>query len=611
MTDTNQLPLDLSTEGLSASPKTKKSLAKWIDFIVDLWKQGHRIALEVEGEAGYAKTSSVKAHLRKKGIKPVVISLAQVDWDTFFAPYPEQGEDSAERRVKILLHADLLDPNPKVLVFDESRRAGKREKNILLEIKTSGTIAGVAIPNLVGVICLDNPGGTAEYAGIAGDDPAQGDRGFHVKVEVYDIDWKSWFEETFPGLPWAEVWKWHARLDTSERRVMMPRNLEHMTRLGLAGFPIILGLPILASGREKVINARGEDTTERTLDGLAKALGVPNLPESATDVVKLVDWCVMEGQNVRVIGPHGRGKTAYIAARIHELSDQFQARHNEPLAFETFSAPLVSPQDLALLAPGGNGELRHIIAERFTLPNRRFVLCIDEMSRADRRIAAANMALVQEGEIAGQRLEGLQCVIALDNPVEYKGLRYDAGRIDRAQASRFTATVTIDDNALPWKEWFSKTFGDAAQPVIDWWYEDLDDAGKGQVSMRALVRLVLAHQAGMPLKAALPKIGHSQVDVPLVDLEKRLANAEVIGFSKIVAEVEDYVGRIAAGDEDLAVAVKAALATADPAQLRKQIEVCKRYIKVLPNDLASALVRTKEAERQAFWAEVIVARLEK
>lgn len=605
--------LDLSTQGLASGKTTQKSIASWIDFLLTLWDGGVRTALELVGEAGYAKTSFVKAYLRSKNIRPVVISLAQVDWDSFFAPYPEQGEDGA-RKVTMLLHEDLLNDDPKVLVFDESRRAGKREQNILLEVKASGTLAGVPIPNLRGVICLDNPGGSGSYAGVAGMDPAQGDRGFHVEVGINDIDWKGWFETTFPSISaetWKAVWRWHTALDVAQRRVMHPRNLEHMVRLGMAGFPVVLGLPVLASGREKVLNARDEDTTDTVIDGFCRAFGFANLPADAADVVALVDWSILNGQNVRIIGPHGRGKTAYISARIAELSDQFEARHGEPLELEAFSAPLVSPQDLALLGPGPNGTLRHLVADRFVRPGRRYALLIDEFSRADRRIAAANMALVQEGEIAGQALDGLQCVIALDNPTEYRGMRFDAGRIDRAQASRFTATVVIDDTDLPWRAYFDKKYGNEAQPVIDWWFEDLDEAGKAVVTFRTLERLVLAAKHRMPLKAALGVIGHDQVEVPLADLERRLSKVEVIGLGKILANATDYVEAIRNGDEDLASTVKDVFAVADLVQLDKNEAIVKEYIRVLPKDLCGALVRTKEATRQAFWAKVLTVRLAK
>lgn len=600
--------LDLSTEGLSTQPKSKKSLFAWVQFLVSLWDSGFKTSLNLIGEAGYAKTAGVKAAAEKLGLKAIVISLAQVDWDSFFAPYPEEGDDG-QRRVQILLHEDLLSDEPKLLVFDESRRAGKREQNILLEIKASGTIAGVKIPNLKGVICIDNPGASGDYAGVSGLDPAQGDRGFTVNVGIYDVPWKEWFATQFPGTEFDKVWRWHANLDVAERRVMSPRNLEHIVRLALAGFPMIVGLPVLASGREKVINARGEDTTAKVLDGLAAALGVANLPEDSLDVVALIDWSIFNGQNIRVIGPHGRGKTSYVEARVKELSSEFAARCGEPLHLEAFSAPLVSPQDLALLAPGPNGSLRHLVAERFVEPGRKYVLLVDEASRADRRIAAALMGLIQEHEIAGQHLPGMQSLIALDNPTVYRGMRFDSGRMDRAQASRFTATVTIDDDDLPWRQYFDQKYGTEAQPILDWWYEDLDDAGKAVVTFRTLERLMWASKAGMPLKPSLGVIGHDQVEVALVDLERRLANAEVIGFGKVIAEVEDYVARIVAGDADIAAQVRNAFATADPRQLEKHEDIVKEYVKIFPKDLLFSLARTKDADRQAFWARVVTVRL--
>ena len=606
MAETQQL--DLSSEGLTTK-ETKVSVDKWVDFAMETGQP-----LSIVGPGGYGKTASVTARIKKKKVdgvpvKAICISLAQADWDTFFAPSPDgEGEDL---KVQVLLHADLLSEEPKVIVFDESRRADKRSRQVLLEVMSEGTIAGIKIPNLLTVITLDNPGGSAEYLGVAGLDPAQGDRAFHLRVGIYDTPWKKWFEQSWPDIDFKAMWRWHASLDRVQRETMNPRNLEHMLKLGRAGFPVALGLGVLPSGRVKVLDATGNDTTDAVLGGFCQALGVAHLPVETVNVTDLIAWSIREGENLRIIGPHGRAKTKYVKSTVATMSDDFQEVHGVPLELEGFSAPLLSPSDLAILARGGNGELRHIIADRFTRAGRKIAVLVDERSRADRRISAALMALEQERAIAGQHLPTVQTVIALDNPTEYRGLRYEVGRMDVAQVSRYTSTVVIGDTDLPWRDYLVDTYGPSAGPIVDWWFEDLDETGKAVVTPRTLERIILAHQASMPLKAALGVIGHDQVDVPLVDLERRLAAEEVIGFGKLVEHVEDYVQRIAAGDEELAVTAKNALASADPERLKEHRTVCEAFVKVLPKDLAAALVRTKEPERQSFWASVLLVRLSK
>lgn len=605
----DQGQLDLSTEGLAPAKSAKVAVEKWIDFAIETGEP-----LSLVGLGGYAKTASTINHIRNKKIdgkpiKTICISLAQADWDTFFAPSPDGEGD--ELKVQVLLHADLLSDDPKVIIFDESRRADKRSRQVLLEVMSEKTIAGIAIPNLLTVITLDNPGGTAEYLGVAGLDPAQGDRAFHVNVGIYDTPWKKWFESKFENVDFKPVWRWHSNLDRKQRETMNPRNMEHMLRLGLAGFPVILGLGVLPSGRIKALDANGNDTTSEVVAGFCQAAGVPNLPEESLDAEALIAWAIREGENIRIIGPHGRAKTKYAKATVAKLREEFIQRHGVPLELEGFSAPLLSPSDLAILARGGNGELRHIIADRFTRPDRKIVVLVDERSRADRRISAALMALEQERAIAGQHLDTVQTVIALDNPTEYKGLRYEVGRMDVAQVSRYTATIIIGDTDLPWRDFLVDKYGELARAAVDWWFEDLDDPGRAVVTPRTLERLIKAADKGMPIRPALGVVGHEQVDVPLVDLERRLAAQEVIGFGKLVENVDEYTKRIAEGDEDLAVTAKNALAAADPERLKERRDVCEAYAKVLPKDLAAALVRTKESERQGFWSQVLLVRLNK
>ncbi|MFO7961246.1 MAG: AAA family ATPase, partial [Nitriliruptoraceae bacterium] len=140
------------------------------------------------------------------------------------------------------------------------------------------------------------------------------------------------------------------------------------------------------------------------------------LPGLAADrVTALLGWAVAERASIHLVGPHGIGKTAYVRAWAEA----------QGLRVVTRSLPVCSQRDFCVPLPvvdraTGQRQLEVLVLEQLlqTHDDDRYVLILDEFSRADRATLNTAMELLQEGTIAGQELPGLAAVVALDNPAE-------------------------------------------------------------------------------------------------------------------------------------------------------------------------------------------------
>jgi MoxR-like ATPase len=289
------------------------------------------------------------------------------------------------------------------------------------------------------------------------------------------------------------------------------------------------------------------------------------------------------------VGPPGIGKTSHIRAAVEAAGYEL----------EYLSLSQASVHDLVVPVPVG-GRLEFLPAARLVRPDRNYVLVLDEFSRAPADTASAAMELVNERSIAGRRLEGCVAVIALDNPAEVGGMHLDTGRIDVAQASRFTATIEVGEDDLPWRDVLLGRFPATAPTFLDWRAEDLDDAARVLVSPRCLERMLSLHATGLDPELGLPVLRGERVPVAMAALRRRLRGDRTIGFAGLVVELDAVVGRLEEGDPHTELAVLAALQRAEIAALRTAADAVARLLGALHPNHRLALVRSGGDRRAVF-----------
>ena len=481
-----------------------------------------------------------------------------------------------------------------MLVLDELSRASAETLNTAMELLQEHTLAGQALPGLTAVIALDNPEDDPAYAGVHALDLAQADRVAALEVDADDIPWARHLAGVHDVdlRELVAVWR---RLPAAHRRVLCPRVIDHALALHGAGLPPAWALPVHGPGRERLIDRDGSDVTDEVLDELLATLDRPARSTAAATtshadrVVQAIRTGIERGWALRLIGGPGIGKTSHVRAAVEQAG----------LELEYLSLSQTSPSDLVVPVPVA-GRLSFLPARRLVAPGRRYVLVLDEFSRAPVDVAAAAMELVNERSLAGRRLEGCVAVVALDNPPRLGAITFDAGRIDAAQASRFTCTLEVTEDDLPWRDHLLARFGEAARPFLDWRAEDLPDDVRALVSPRCLERLLSLHSAGLDPVLGLPRVGGQRVPAPIGALRRRIDGGGSLGLRQLAADLDGTADRLAAGHADTEVAVVTALQRADRTVLEEEhVAVAALFAALLPA-LRLSLVRQGPHRRELF-----------
>lgn len=573
------------------------------------WAVATRSSVHLIGPHGIGKTAYVRAWCQARGLRVVERSLPVCSQRDFCVPVPVQDPATGQRHLEVLVLEQLLARGPDdryVLVLDELSRADRTTLNTAMELLQEGTIAGQPLPGLAAVVALDNPVGDDAYTGVVGLDLAQADRVATLEVTDDDLPWRAYLAGVH-GRPLERVWQAWGRLSGAARAVLCPRVLDHLITVVDAGLPAALALPELPSGRQQLRSDDGHDITDTVLDELTSAVhdswqdapadpgrarAVPvtdatpgdaapgDAASTASTAQRAIAAAVTGGWQLRLVGPPGIGKTSFVREAVARTG----------LELEYLSLSQTSVTDLVVPVPVA-GRLEFLPAARLVAPDRRYVLVLDEFSRASADTASAAMELVNERAIAGRRLDGCVAVIALDNPAEVAGLHLDTGRIDVAQASRFTATVTVDEHDLPWRAVLRARFPEHAPAFLDWRAEDLDDAARVLVSPRCLERMLSLHDAGLDVDLGLPMLGAERVPVGTVALRRRLRGERHRGLSALVAELDVVTDALAAGDERTQLDVLTALQRAEPTTLSTHAPAVARLLGALHPNHRLALVR--------------------
>jgi MoxR-like ATPase len=131
---------------------------------VDLVVQ-HGVSVYIEGSPGCGKTSKIKAVFAEKypQIQTAYLSLANTNDDEIVIPFPGQNAGTFEEFGGEVGPMDQLTfgffgvPGAKVGIFDEYTRGTNRVTNVINEVVQQHSTNGVAIPDYIGSVAINNP----------------------------------------------------------------------------------------------------------------------------------------------------------------------------------------------------------------------------------------------------------------------------------------------------------------------------------------------------------------------------------------------------------------------------------------------------------------------
>jgi len=552
------------------------------------------------GGQGIGKTSFKRALATCLDVEYVYIPAALVSSENLLVPFPVEDPELGTRVLEYLFSGQLHNDRPKWIDIDEIGRADPGMGNVLMELLQEGSLGGRRIENLLTVTASDNPQGLA-YGRLNGLDFAQADRFATVLLSARDTPWPRALAARFPGVDLTDALAVWNRLSARTREVMSPRVLEHVIYALEGGFPGIAGLPMIHDEYVRLHDANGNDRTDKVLDDVAAALGVPNRRHVPDLLERAFTALVRDQINVYGVGDPGIGKTSKVKAMAAEAGV-------DPVYY---SVPVLQPEDLAVPFPAEDGQRLDIMVFNKLMRPGRKVLILDEVFRASRRTANSLMEPIQERSIAGRPIPGLLGTFAINNPRQIAGYKLDVGKADLAQASRFTLSLRLQPTDTKFGEFLLQKYSDDAELMevfLDWWKEDLDDLGRALITPRSLERLFGLYRAGLPLEWGKPFVAGEYVAVPLVDLQTRLERAPLARLRAVAAKVDEYEALLAEGEEaqpEAHLAVFTAFSRAELSQLEAQRHVCVRLMRVLCQQHKLVLIRPG-GKRQKFWFDIVM-----
>ncbi|WOX20660.1 AAA family ATPase [Streptomyces solicathayae] len=580
-------------------------LESFIDAMIDMGQTG-----QVFGEHGVGKTATFFSHVAEAypDAELVFVPAANLTPDDLLANAPVRDAATGELVLRQLVMSQLKPGRPFVLLIDDSLQAGESIQSQLMQIACNWTLGGYDLRALgcIGVFLTDNES-LAETAARRSD-LAILDRMVTVRITANDTAWRFKLAAKYRSWDLGGVYAVWASLSPALRELLSPRTLDHILANAQEGFPLRWGLPLVNGERLRLVEPLadgrpGQNRTQEILDRIAAALGVPN-PATVPDPVRRVVRAALRNRwTVLLQGPPGCGKTELVRQTVREGLDG-----REPLYF---SLPVTNVEDLCAPVPTQDGSLDNLLAAAFTGPEPKAIVW-DEYNRPKDKAAFAKlMEITQEWSLAGRRIEGLRAQIAVQNPPYHLGRKLLVARNNIAQATRFTASLTVEPGDIPANEWLIEKYGPVAETVLDWWKQDIDEDGRAWITKRTIERLIKLHQRGLPLEMGTVYLGDGEyAPVPLASLIDRLNNRPVTGLRELTRQVDAWEARLRRAAErspeggDDSDTVHQVIANAELSQLKKHRKAVARLVALLPPKLRSTYLVGASEQHQRFWIEI-------
>jgi len=579
-------------------------LESFIDAMIDLGQTG-----QIFGEHGIGKTATFFSHLGRAhpGTALVYVPAANLTPDDLLINAPVRDPHTGELVLRQLVMSQLKPGTPFVLLIDDSLQAGDTIQSQLMQIACNWTLGEHDLRALgcVGVFLTDNES-LSETSARRGD-LALLDRMVTMRITANDTSWRRHLAAKYRPWDLNPVFAVWASLSPALRELLSPRTLDHVLANAKEGFPLRWGLPLIDGERLRLAEPGpdgkpGQNRTAEILDRLAQALGVPN-PATIPDPVRQVVRAALRNRwTVLLQGPPGCGKTELVRETVRA------GLGREPLYF---SLPVTNVEDLCAPIPSPDGTLDNLLAANFTGPDPKAIVW-DEYNRPKDKAAFAKlMEITQEWSLAGRRIENLRAQIAVQNPPYHLGRKLLVSRNNIAQATRFTASLTVEPDDIPANEWLLARYGADAETVLEWWKHDIDDDGRAWITKRTLERLIKLHRKGLPLEMATVYLGDGEyAPVPLTALVDRFKGRPVTGLRELARDADSWEARLRRAVEhtdeggDDSDVVHQILANAELSQLKKHRAVVARMVALLPAKLRATYLVGASAQQQRFWTDI-------
>lgn len=217
----------------------------------------------------------------------------------------------------------------------------------------------------------------------------------------------------------------------------------------------------------------------------------------ALPIVKALVHALSTGQRMYLVGEAGIGKTSFIKAVGTAMGYDVITINAANLGVENLFVPFPRTHP-----EWGNRVIKSLFYKRFAADTQKIIF-IDEIGRADTGLANTLMELLQEGTLAGVKIEGLVTVIAADNP---QGSSYGKmSGLDFSQADRF-ATVVLDSKSTPWRRALASEFPEIDLTKVFSTYDTLEGDVRKIANPRVLSFIISALLEGFPGECALPMV---------------------------------------------------------------------------------------------------------
>lgn len=492
------------------------------------------VRVRVQAPSGWGKTKMVENLCTELDCRYVPIPAPVADPSDFGMTLPTEIGDGAEKReaLKQIIHNELQteytdegEPKPFLIVIDEISRAAHHVQGQLLELTQSISVAGQKLEGCIGVVLTDND--VAD--GISGDlSTALATRlttlvgtvpksGLRMQAALKPVP-TEFNTNSFPTkealaamFPETNLTRFFDALSVYRRdpnlaESLTPRIMEKWVRLALTetDLPFEVTLPIVDGKRAWLFDSSEKNVTDTILGEVEAAL---NATSSGKPTLKaLVEAAVETGKPALCYGPPGIGKTG--ATKSYLLDMGF---HPEDILM--FSGSQLNPERLqAIFVSEKDDEgpvIRTFLAEQLERPaanpDMGKVILFDEANRITADVMNQVLPITGEYALAGQPIVDLTTVIALANPATDLMGSHEVNPLDRAFADRFYFTVELGEDAIEWRSYLQKKYGESFENIIKWWDNTLDSTQRAFVPPRVLELMLNLHEGEHDPAMAIPR----------------------------------------------------------------------------------------------------------